>query len=161
MSDPLTYAYLAGAMDSDGCIAVKRSTYAMRVRGDAGAPVFSERLMLKQVTPDIPTLLKETFGGTLRIDNASTRKGRPLYSWQVTDLQAANCLRALLPYLRIKREQALNCLALRELKEQSKVAKVARGRGHAGSAARPAMLTEAMEVRFANAKFLNKVGRPD
>ena len=66
MSKAATLAYLAGAMDSDGCISVKRSTYAMRVRGDAGTPVFSERVIFKQVTPEIPTLLKELFGGSLR-----------------------------------------------------------------------------------------------
>jgi hypothetical protein len=44
MSKVALFAYLAGAMDSDGCISVKRSTYAMRVRGDAAAPIFSERV---------------------------------------------------------------------------------------------------------------------
>lgn len=159
MTDTNLLAYLAGAIDSDGCISVKRSTYAMRVRGDAGAAVYSERVMLKQVTPQIPTLLKETFGGSFRIDKKpSAKRGRDLYSWQVTDRQAAECLRALLPFLRIKREQALNCLALREIKEQSKAAKVAPGRGHAGSAARPQALTDAMEQRFLTAKSLNRVG---
>jgi len=159
MADDLLYAYLAGAIDADGCISVKRSTYAMRVRGDAGAPIYSERVMLKQVTPDIPRLLRETFGGSLRVDRPSTSRGKPLYAWQATDLRAVECLRAILPHLRIKRAQAENCLALRDLKEASKRAKVERGRGHMGSAPRPAALTEAMEARFTNAKALNQVGR--
>jgi hypothetical protein len=54
-------AYLAGA------IGIKRSTYAMRVRGDAGAPTFSERVALRQVTPEIPTMLKAHFGGRQHI----------------------------------------------------------------------------------------------
>ncbi len=33
--DKLTLAYLAGIIDADGCIGVKKSTYAMRVRKDA------------------------------------------------------------------------------------------------------------------------------
>lgn len=159
MSRVAVLAYLAGAMDSDGCISVKRSTYAMRVRGDASAPVFSERVMFKQVTPEIPTLLKEMFGGSLRVDEPSTANGRRLYAWQATDLRAAECLKALLPYLRVKREQALNCLALRKLKERSKKARVAKGRGHAGASVRPLAMTDAMEAHFAKAKAMNSGAR--
>lgn len=159
MSRAATLAYLAGAMDSDGCISVKRSTYAMRVRGDAGAPVFSERVMFKQVTPEIPTLLKEMFGGSFRVDNPSTPRGRKLYSWQATDLRAVECLRALLPYLRVKRAQAENCLALRKVKERSKKVRVAKGRGHAGGAVRPLALTDEMEALFAQAKAMNSGAR--
>ncbi len=159
MSKVATLAYLAGAMDSDGCISVKRSTYAMRVRGDASTPVFSERVMFKQVTPEIPTMLKELFGGSLRVDGPSISGGRNLYSWQATDLRAAECLRALLPYLRVKRAQAENCLALRKLKERSKKARVAKGRGHIGAAVRPLAMTDAMEAHFAHAKSMNSGAR--
>jgi hypothetical protein len=158
MSDALLFAYLAGAIDSDGCISVKRSTYSMRVVGDSKAATFSERVKLKQVTPDVPELLREAFGGSLRVDKPSVKSGRPLYSWQATDLRAANCLRALLPFLRVKRAQALNCLALRDLKEKSKKARVAPGRGHVGSAPRPAAITTSMEQHFAESKMLNRVG---
>ena len=158
VTSPLDLAYCAGIIDADGTIGIKRSTYAMRVRGDAGAPVFSERICVKQVTSEAVDLLKSLFGGRRGIDNPSAKRGKPLHVWQVTDRQAVVCLRAILPYLRIKRAQAENCLALREVKEQSKVAKVARGRGHAGAAARPAHLTEAMERHYAAAKALNIVG---
>ena len=159
MSKVALYAYLAGAIDSDGCISVKRSTYAMRVRGDATAPIFSERIMLKHVTPEVPTLLRDTFGGSLRVDTPSTARGRNLYAWQATDLRAVECLKAILPHLRVKREQALNCLALRKLKERSKKARVAKGRGHAGAAVRPLAMTEAMEGHFAKAKAMNSGAR--
>lgn len=154
----LEFAYLAGAIDSDGTIGVKRSTYAMRVVGDAGAPVFSERVALRQVTPEIPTLLKARFGGSLYMTKPYSVRGKPLYSWAATDLRAVECLTALLPFLRVKREQAVNCLALRGLKHESKIAKVGRGRGHAGAAARPFFLTDAMEDAYQRAKALNRVG---
>lgn len=114
----LVLAYLAGAMDSDGSIGIRRSTYAMRVTRDARQPVFSERIGLKQVTPQIPMLLKETFGGTLHLQGPSAVKGRPLYSWEATNKVAADALREMLPYLRVKREQAENALALRASKER-------------------------------------------
>lgn len=154
----LELAYLAGAIDSDGTIGIKRSTYSMRVRGDAGAAVFSERVALRQTSPIVPTMLKERFGGSLYMTKPSAAKGKPLYSWAATDLRATECLKALLPYLRIKQEQAANCVALREVKQQSIKAKVAKGRGHRGAASRPIALTNLMEAHYARAKELNQVG---
>lgn len=154
----LIYAYLAGAVDSDGTIGIKRSTYAMRVRRNASAAIFSERVALRQVTPTIPTILREHFGGSLYITKPSTSGGRPLYSWAATDQRAIACLRAIAPYLRIKRQQADTCFALREVKRISKRAKVAKGRGHAGAAHRPQSLTDKMESLYVEAKRLNAVG---
>lgn len=107
-------AYLAGAMDSDGYFSIKRSTYHMRVRGDAVNPVYSEDTGLRQVTPHIPELLKEHFGGYLSVERPSTTNGKPLHSWRATAANAARCAEALLPYLRIKRRQAELMLELRE-----------------------------------------------
>lgn len=157
---PALLAYLAGAIDSDGTVGIKRSTYAMRVRGDAGAPVYSERVALRQVTPHIPTLLQKAFGGSLYMTKPSAARGRPLYSWAATDLRALECLTALMPYLRIKKPQARNCLALRLVKVASMKAKVLPGRGHAGAAARPQRLTDRMERLYERARALNTVGVP-
>jgi hypothetical protein len=110
-------AYLAGAMDSDGSIGLRRSTYAMRVGGDARVPVYSERIGLKQVTPQIPTLLRDAFGGSLMLQQPSVTKGRPLYYWEATNKIAAGALVTLLPYLRIKRAQAEVLLELRASKD--------------------------------------------
>lgn len=117
MVSNVTFAYLAGAIDSDGSIGIKRSTYAMRVRGDASQPVYSERISLKQVTPAIPRLLQETFGGYVFQAPGQSKNSRPLWGWNGTDTIASTCARRLLPYLRIKREQAMAVLELRSTKE--------------------------------------------
>lgn len=111
-------AYLAGAVDSDGSIGMRRSTYGMRVTGDTKAPVYSERICFKQVTPEIPTLLRDTFGGSLMLQSPSVTKGRPLYYWEATNKTASLALVALLPYLRIKRAQAETLLLLRASKDK-------------------------------------------
>jgi len=117
----LTLAYLAGAMDSDGCFGIKRSTYHMRVRKDATNPTFSERLLFKQVTPQVPELLSQVFGGTVRQEKPSCMKnGRPLHSWTITDKKAAAACRQLLPYLRVKRRQCELLLELRKTKDDSR-----------------------------------------
>ncbi len=151
-------AYLAGSIDSDGYIGVKKSTYAMRVTGDCKQPVYSERIGLKHIGSAVPDLLKATFGGGVGITRATAMRGRPLYSWQATDRKAAEACRALLPFLRVKHEQARNALALRVIKEKSKKLRVARGRGHAGSASRSPEMSAVMESAYLRAKELNAVG---
>ena len=114
-------AYIAGCLDCDGSFGIKRSTYAMRVRGDAGQPIFSERILFAQVKPEVPMLLKELFGGSHGIDKSRTANSKPIHRWYITDRQAVECVNAVLPYLRIKKQQAELLLKLRELKELPRV----------------------------------------
>lgn len=160
-------AYLAGAMDSDGSIGVRKSTYAAR-HGEGRQATYSERICLKQVTPHIPELLKETFGGSLMMQRPSTTKGRPLYYWEATNVVASEALRAMLPFLRIKRAQAENCLALRASKDLPRSAthvhrEASRARTGTGThmirrmEVSPATLAE-REAIYDRARALNKVG---
>jgi len=117
-------AYAAGVIDSDGSIGIRRSTYAKRVRGDAHNPIYSARVCIKQVEPEAVTLLKASFGGSLMVERASLKNGRPFYYWEIHSRQAAAMLRMLLPYLRIKRKQAENCLALYTLIDEARRTKL-------------------------------------
>lgn len=108
-------AYAAGVVDSDGCIAVRKTDYAMRVRRDAGQPVYQPRVTVKQVTPQAVDLMHELFGGYRFTGNSTAKRGRPLLGWDVHSATAVRVCEALLPYLRIKREQALNAIELGRL----------------------------------------------
>ncbi len=103
-------AYAAGVIDSDGYIGVKRSTYAQRVRGDAGQAVYAPRVMVKQVTPQAIDLLHSIFGGYRGDAQPSAARGRPLFTWEVHSANALRACEAVLPYLRIKRAQAENAI---------------------------------------------------
>lgn len=151
-------AYLAGVIDSDGTIGVKRSTYHMRKIGDATQAIYSERVCLKQVEPHAVQLLKKYFGGSVYISKPSAKKGKNLFTWQVSDKRAFLFLKAVIPYLRIKKQQAKNCLELRKLKISSQKQRMAFGRGHIGAAHRSQRLTTAMEKRHQAAHLLNSVG---
>lgn len=122
--DERILAYLAGAMDSDGSFGIKRSTYSMRVLKESTQPVYSERAALKQVTEAIPCLLKECFGGYVRVCKPQTVNSKPMFSWNVTDTNAARCCAALLPFLRVKHEQAKCLLELRESKDRPEYKKL-------------------------------------
>ncbi len=156
--DKLTLAYLAGVLDSDGTIGVKRNTYSVRVIGDSTQATYSERIHIRQVTREAVDLFAATFGGNVTPEEPHAKRGRPLWKWGQTDLKAAATLAALLPYLRIKRAQAENCLALRSIKNASKIARVAPGRGHVGASHRSPEASAQMEACFLRAKELNRVG---
>lgn len=125
MGSGVTLAYLAGALDADGFFGIRKSTYRMRVSKDAHCPLYSERTGLKQVTPQVPELLRDTFGGSLSIQRANARNGKPLHGWSATDKTAAEVARALLPFLRIKTEQARCLLSLRATKDNPRFRTVA------------------------------------
>lgn len=153
-----TIAYLAGVLDSDGTIGIKRSTYGLRVRRDCTQPTYSERIHIRQVSREAVDLFSDTFGGNVGVEDPSCKFGKSLFRWGCTDRKAAQCLNILLPFLRIKRRQADNCLALRKIKEQSKKARVSKGRGHVGCARRPLAISDQMESLYLLAKELNRVG---
>jgi hypothetical protein len=99
-------AYLSGTMDSDGFFSIRRSTYRMRVKHDAVNAIYAERVGLKQITQTIPDLLRECFGGHRYVSKPQTKNSHPLECWQATHLNAYRTCVALLPFLRIKSQQA-------------------------------------------------------
>lgn len=158
MSKIATLAYAAGVIDSDGSIGIRRSTYAMRVTGDAKTPVFAVRVCVKQVQPEAVRILKLTFGGSLMLQSPSVTKGKPLHYWEIHSRTAVAMLRAIRPYLLIKSAQADNCLVLADLIAASKAQRMAKNRGHVGPASRDPNITAKMEECYSVAKQLNRVG---
>lgn len=157
--DPLVLAYCAGVIDSDGTIGVRKSTYAQR-RWGWGGLVYGVRISVKQVTPEAVDVLHATFGGCRCVCKPSTPRGRPLFNWSVTHRKAHAFMVAVLPYLRIKRAQAENAIALRELVEQSgrERAGSTKGADPGGGRQRSKDLSEKMEAIYLRGKSLNIVG---
>lgn len=103
-SNSTTLAYCAGVIDSDGTIGVRHSNGS-----------YFARVQVKQVTPQAVDLLHKTFAG-YRFTTAPQAEGRrPLHGWAVHSRSAGSVLRAVLPFLRIKVEQAENGIACCEL----------------------------------------------
>ena len=112
-----TLAYLAGVIDSDGCINIQKQ------KAGKWAANYQPRVAVKQVTPQAPDLLYGTFGGSLWVQRPNAKRGRPLHVWVVHSAAAGDALRQLLPFLRIKPEQARNALALCEVNARRGVRK--------------------------------------
>ena len=114
--DDLTLAYLAGCLDSDGYFTI-RLDHGPKSIVLGQSPVLHEEIGLRQVTPVVPYMLQAAFGGTVYQTRAYPAQGRPLYSWTVLALKASVAARTVLPFLRIKGDQAQALLDLRAAKE--------------------------------------------
>lgn len=102
MATDTDLAYLAGLIDGEGYIGVKRSRDS-----------FSARIQVRMVDEPAIAFLAATLGGTYYREREHAANRRPLYCFQASDLKAETILRAVLPYLRVKREQANTVLAFR------------------------------------------------
>lgn len=145
-----TLAYLAGLIDGEGYIGVKRTK-----RKDATSPIYHERIQVRMVHEGAIALLADTLGGSYYRERAHANNSRPLFCYQASDAKAAEILARLLPYLIVKRESAQNVLRLRASKNDPR----ARLRG--GMTQRRLMDADVLAEReaiYLRAKDLNRVG---
>lgn len=95
-------SYAAGFVDADGSISVV-------VGGHSKTNVVYYRLLI-QVTgrnPIVPRWLASKFGGFVTIDKKNQHGvDRRYYHWSILGSKAAQFLSEIMPYLRIKKEQA-------------------------------------------------------
>jgi hypothetical protein len=115
MRDKEILAYLAGIIDGEGCIRIKKSTYGVRVRKDMKNANYSEMIQLRMVDQEAIRLLQEIGGGNYYKEKRS--QGQPLYCYQATCIKAVHIIELLYPYLRIKKPQADLILDLRKSKQ--------------------------------------------
>lgn len=101
-------AYLAGIIDGEGYIGIKRMQRRYHARVQVG--------MVERQAID---LLRDTFGGSLTLE-ALRGRGRDIWRWHLSGLQAEACLIALQPFLRVKRLQAEAVLALRRFQRNER-----------------------------------------
>ena len=121
--------YLAGIIDGEGCIYIKKSTYRLRnpKYNDCINPSYSIRLQVKMNDERVLQILKNKFGGTLYKEKRiyisklsiehNIKTNRLMWVWQCGDRNATKALKKLLPFLIIKKEQAKNALKLSIIKD--------------------------------------------
>lgn len=145
--DELTLAYLAGIVDGEAYIGIKKTR-----RKDARSPIYHERIQVRMVDKQSIELLAKTFGGTCYFDRGQAGNRRALYCYQASDAKACRILRALLPYLRVKKKSALNVLRLRKSKEDPR----ARRRGSPAQRTMHKGVLAFRERLYLRAKAINK-----
>lgn len=143
---PTTIAYLAGLIDGEGYIGIKKAR-----RADSVSPIYHERIQVRMVHEGAIKLLADTLGGNYYLENPHSRGGRLLYCWQASDALAARILSTVLPHLIVKRESALMVLRLRASKDDP----LSRRRGSPAKRAMDASIVAERERLYIAAKALN------
>lgn len=111
MSHRLTDAYVAGLIDGEGCIGVaeahsgRKGYFAARV--DIGMTTKARALL---------EMMKAQYGGTVSVHRAKTERWEAAERWTVMGSAAAEFLRRVSPFLRLKSEQAQIALKVEEIR---------------------------------------------
>ncbi len=113
-------AYISGVMDSDGYFGIVKRIQPPK---SGIGPCYYEKCALKQTQPEAVELIYKHFGGHLRIDQPKMKNAKPLHSLQLSNIKANIFIKAIYPYLRIKKVRAKVLLDLREKIETKKTRK--------------------------------------
>ena len=109
MPNDLDLAYIAGLVDGEAYIGIKKSkAYKCQGRKTQG---YHARIQIRMVDECAIRFLAETLGGWYYKEKPHSNKGRPLFCYQASDKKAENILRSLLPFLRVKQENAQTVLS--------------------------------------------------
>ena len=144
-------AYLAGVIDSDGCIRVEKTNNNGRSRDSISYHVI---LTIAQVELQAVRLAEEILGGYLLFPKPKNERSRPMVRWTAKSQKAAAALVELRPFLRIKGAQADNALLLAGLIAQSRSDRC-KGRIRSGARARTEAETAAMQACYLESRRLN------
>jgi len=101
-------AYTAGLIDGEGCIYISKGK-------PRGARLNSQYTLKVAVGMSVATAVKKIqhhFGGALRERN--NRQYKPIHRWELSSVEAERFLRRILPYLIVKKEEAVLGLEFRE-----------------------------------------------
>jgi hypothetical protein len=95
-------AYMAGVVDSDGCITVLK----MKPQGCMSAPRYVLTITIVNTSHDLMEWLIERFGGFAKARKRAQVHHKLTYAWSYANSKAADVLRVIRPYLVIKGRQA-------------------------------------------------------
>jgi len=109
----LLFSYLAGIMDSDGYFSIKKSL-------STGKATYCGIVGMKQVCDKVPFLLKDTFGGSVCNEKPAAANRKACFRFSASCREAATLCKSLLPYLKVKRDQAQNIINMNETKSLGK-----------------------------------------
>jgi hypothetical protein len=140
------WAYAAGFVDGEGCIAVVRSFVPKR-----GRYVYGVTVVVSNVDRPVLEWLQSTWGGWIVAFSTRQAQARPSWCWRSpTGFSAKPFLNGIRPWLRIKGQQCDNALAMIDLLQ--------RGRRTLGRAPLPQAWLDEQEKHYWVQRELNHRG---
>ena len=108
--------YLAGIVDGEGCIGGYSRWHSRRS--------FSVSVHVCMTNSIIPSMFVDRFGGHVLLEKKKTTAGKPIFRWSAFCNKAADVLEILVPYLVLKKDQAIDAITLARLHSKSAVKKL-------------------------------------
>ena len=144
---PINACYLAGFFDGEGCVGIYERSVANSGQG-AVNPYCSLTVCISNTNHEVLAHIQKTCGGI--ITNGSQDwypplKGgglrKTLWRWSAQSREGAHLLKAMLPYLIVKREQALVAL------EYYAISSTRNSKPHPGRSGQPPLTEEELKER--------------
>ena len=143
-------AYLAGIIDGEGCISVRRA----KPNKFEKSPRYFATVTVGNTSRPLIERLFEAFSGGSVTYRFATKTKKACWLWSVRSANALNVVRAVRPYLLVKREQADLLVKFVEGFESFKGGR----RGRFGAPRISSAELERREALYLEMKALNKVG---
>ena len=112
--DPAALGYLAGIVDGEGCITIRRAFNKDTSRSTSHSVVVTVATCDPRMAEWLATIVG---GGTVHVDKSRRPGWKPRITWTLTGRNVAAFLAPIRPYLVLKGEQADVALALRRLSQ--------------------------------------------
>lgn len=93
-------AYLAGIIDGEGCYTIRKKTYSN------GRTLYTPRITIGMNTAQPLDLAYGLFGGAIRARRTTGGNVPYIFVWEISCSKAKKASKTVLPFLRVKREQA-------------------------------------------------------
>ncbi len=115
-----TLAYLAGIVDGEGYIGIKRTKWTPQKEKQNGikSDRFTERIQIRMTDESAIRLFRDTLGGNYHKELPKEHSKLSLYCYSASDKRACEVLQKLLPFMLVKKRDAELVLKLRELKNK-------------------------------------------
>jgi hypothetical protein len=108
--EPTDWAYAAGFVDGEGCIAVVRS-----FKPRSGRYVYGVNVVVSNNDRAVLEWMQGMWSGWVVVVPGRQGKSRENWSWRTSSLKAQPFLAGIKPWLKIKQRQCENALAMIEL----------------------------------------------
>ena len=130
-------AWVAGFFDGEGSVTISHPQPVERPGW------FGLQVRISQITKEPLTVISAMFGGTVGVrDNSGGFGTRQIYQWSLTSTKAGEFLELLLPYLIVKKADALLALEFLAVREPRRGIRLTEGE----AAQRLALRTELMAL---------------
>lgn len=111
-------AYTAGIIDGEGCIKIFK---VLAEKINRNFDRYTLNVQVDMVNKDIILWLHERYKGSIHFHKKRNPKHNDSWRWYLCSQQAASFLKLILPYLIVKKNNALNAIEFSEVKAKDPI----------------------------------------